>query len=158
MRAFLTDSNFPVTVLQPDADRYDSNPASSCVNLKNYEGVTFLLAEGAGGTGTVKIQVEECTAAAGTGNTAIPFTYQVQSTLGTIGAVTAASSGSTGYTTTAGASKMILVHVRAESLDVGYPFVRLKLTEVVNDPCDAGVIAVLWGPRYASDNLPDPLV
>ena len=44
----LTQHLFPVTVLEPDADRWNSDPASDVVNLSNYGGVTFLVAEGAG--------------------------------------------------------------------------------------------------------------
>lgn len=141
-----------VTALQPDADRYNGDPATDIFNMKLYEHICFILMEGAGGTGTVKIQVEECDDATPSNSTAIAFNYRVATTIDTWGAVTA--SASTGYTTTAGANKMVAVEVSASELTVGYPFVRLQLTEVADDPCDAGVIAILGGARYKSAVMP----
>jgi hypothetical protein len=143
-----TEKHHPVYALAPDADLYNGNPATDVFNLKNYNHITFLLVEGAGGTGTVKVQVEECTSAAGAGNTARAFSYRLMSTVDTWGALTA--SASTGYTTVAGANKMVAIEIDAAELSDGYNFVRLQLTEVVNDPCDAAVIAILSEPRYAT--------
>lgn len=140
--------NHAVIGLQPDADRYNADPASDVFNMEHYDHITFLLFEGAGGTGTVKLQVEECTAIDGTGATAIAFRYRVQSGE-TWGALTA--SAATGYTTTAGANKAVAVEVEAAELSDGSPFVRLQLTEVADDPCDAVLIAVLTKARYPQD-------
>lgn len=142
-----TELNHPVYALMPDADRYNSDPATDVFNMENYDHITFILMEGAGGTGTVKIEVEECTTAAGANNTAIAFRYRLMSTTDTWGALTA--SASTGYTTVAGANKMVAIEVDASELSDGYNFVRLQLTEVADDPCDAAVIAILSQPRYA---------
>ena len=142
-----TEEHMVAPAIYPDADVYAADPASDVFNMKLYDHITFILTEGAGGTGTVKIQVEECTAADGTGNTAIAFNYRLASTPDTWGAVTAAAS--TGYTTVAGANKQVAVEIDAEQLSDGYPYVRLQLTEVADDPCDAGVIAILSKPRYA---------
>lgn len=143
--------NHAVTALQPAADRYNGNPASDVFNMKDYDHIVFLLAEGAGGTGTVKIQVEACTDATGAGNTAIAFNYRVMGTIDTWGSRAAAAS--TGYTTVAGADKMVAVEIDAAELPADKPFVRLQLTEVVNDPCAAGVVAILSGARYPQ-NVP----
>lgn len=151
-----TERCFLVTVLAPAADRYNANPATNEVNLKNFQGVTFVVSEGAGGTGTATITVEECADAAGASPVAIAFNYQLQTVLGTILAPVAAAAA--GYLTIAGADKMIFVHVNADQLSAGKTFVRLKLTETVNDPVAAGVIAVLWGPRYGRALIVSPLV
>jgi hypothetical protein len=143
-----------VTVLQPVADAYASDPATDVVNLKYYRRATFLVVEAAGGTGTVKIEVEECTSKAGAGNNAIAFKYRLLSD-GDQGALTA--SAATGYTTTAGANKLIAVEVDAADLADGSPYCRLQLTEVADSPCLAGVICILSEPRYASDSLTNPL-
>lgn len=135
------------TVLQPDADRYDSDPASDVVCLAKYPGVTFLLMEGAGGTGTATLTVEECSADDGTGATAIAFQYAVASDCKTWGALTAATL--TGYTLVAGANKMVALYVPSRSLSDGYPYVRVQVTEVVNAAVDAGIVALLWGGRYS---------
>jgi|SRR5262245_8639515 len=135
--------------LVPATDRYNTNPATDVFNTKDYSHITFIVEEGAGGTGTVKIQVEACSAAAGTGNTAIAFNYRLvadTATADTWGALTAIAS--TGYTTVAGANKMVAVEIDAEELPAGKPFVRLQLTEVVDSPCAASVLAILSGARY----------
>lgn len=147
-----TEKNLPVMALAPDADRYNTDPATDVVSLAKYEHATFILFEGAGGTGTVKIEVEECTAADGSGNTAIPFRYRLCETGDTWGALTAAAA--TGYTTVAGANKMVAVEIDGDELSEGSPWVRLQLTEVANDPCDAAVAVIMSGPRYAEDVLP----
>lgn len=141
-----TEENMVVPALYPNADLYAADPATDVVNMKLYDHVTFILTEGEGGTGTVKIQVEECTSAAGAGNTAIAFNYRVATTPDTWGALTA--SAATGYTTTAGANKQVAVEIDAAELSDGSPYVRLQLTEVADDPCDAGVIAILSKPRF----------
>jgi len=141
-----TEEHMVVPVLYPDADVYAADPATDVVNMKLYDHVTFILTEGAGGTGTVKLVVEECTSAAGANNTAIAFNYRLASTPDTWGALTA--SAATGYTTVAGANKQVAIEIDSSELSVGYPYVRVQLTEVADDPCDAGMIAILSKPRY----------
>ena len=141
-----TERNHIAIGLVPDADLYAADPATDIINMEDYSHVTFLLTEGAGGTGTVKLTVEECDDTTPTNSTAIAFKYRVCSSGDTWGALTA--SAATGYTTTAGANKMVAVEVDAAELSDGYPFVRLQLTEVVDDPCDAGVVVILSGARY----------
>lgn len=145
-----------VTVLAPDADRYASSATSDVVNLALYDEVVFVLSEGAGGTGTAVITVEECTSAAGAGNTAIAFQYKEITTLGTMPA-SWTSATSSGFTTTAGANKDVLVRVRAAETSDGSPYVRFVATESANDPVDAGAIAILSGARYAQGDMPSPL-
>ena len=145
-----------VMALEPNADRYDGTPTSDVIAMKHYRHVTFILQEGAGGTGTVKIEVEECTSSAAAGNTAIAFNYRVASSGDTFGALTAATSA--GFTTTAGANKQVLIEIDAAELSDGSPFVRLQLTEVANDPCDAGIVAICSEPRYSAEIMPTAIV
>lgn len=148
-----TEQNEVSMALAPDADLYAADPATDVYNMKYYDHITFILNEGAGGTGTVKIEVEECTSKAGAGNTAIAFRYRLKSDKdGAFGAVTA--SAATGYTTVAGANKQVAIEIDADELSDDSPYVRLQLTEVVDSPCDAGVVAILSKPRYGSDSLP----
>lgn len=143
--------NHVAQALAPDADRYNGNPATDIFNTKDYDHVCFVVEEGAGGTGTVKIQVEACSDAAGTGATAIAFNYRVMTTTDTWGSRVA--SASTGYTTVAGADKLVAVEIDAAELSADKPFVRLQLTEIVDSPCDAGVLAILTKGRYPQ-NVP----
>lgn len=138
------------TVLQPVADAYAADPATTTVNMRHYGHVTFLLMEGAGGTGTATVEVEECTAANGDGATAIPFQYRVSTDAGvTFGALTAATAS--GFTTTAGANKVIAIELEDDELSEDSPFVRVQLTEVTDSPCAAGVLAVLSKPRNSRE-------
>jgi len=145
----LIGPNHVVIALQPDADRYNADPATDVFNMENYDHITFILMEGAGGTGTAVLTVEECTAADGTGATAIGFRYRLMSTIDTWGALTAVAS--TGYTTVAGANKLVAIEVDADELSDGSNFVRLQITESANDPVDAAVLAILGRPRYPQD-------
>jgi hypothetical protein len=151
-----TQENQVAIALAPDADRYNGNPATDVFNLALYGHICFILQEGAGGTGTVKLQVEQCTDISGGGATAVAFNYRVCSSGDTWGDITA--SASTGYTTAAGANKQVAIEVDARALSHGYQYVRLQLTEVTNDPCDAGIVAVLSRPRHAYGTLPSSIV
>ena len=148
----LSERNALLSVLAPNADLYAGDPATDIVTTKDFRHVTFALVEGAGGTGTVKIQVEECTDNTGAGNTAIAFNYRVGTLVGVYGAITA--SALAGYTTVAGANKIILVEIDAAELSDGSPWVRLQLTEVANDPCDAEVFCILSNQRYGQAIVP----
>lgn len=139
------------------ADAYNGNPATNCINMGKYGHVTFVLVEGAGGTGTVKITLEECTSAAGAGNTAIPLKYRLCTTNDTWGALTSVAVAATGYTTVAGANKMVAIEVDADDLDAGYTYVRLQLTETVDSACNACVLAICSAPRDAMAVMPSAI-
>lgn len=143
-----------VMALAPDADLYDGDPATDIINTKLYDHVTFVVQEGVGGTGTATITVEECDDVTPTNSTAIAFVYRITAAAGgdTFGALTAATSA--GYATIAGAAKMIVIEVPAAGLADGFPFVRLVLTELVDSPVDAGVIAICSKARYSGAIMP----
>lgn len=135
-----------VNGLPPAADRYNSNPAGDVVSLANFSHFMALLSEGAGGTGTAEITVEACDNFTPSNTVEIPFKYRVRTTGDTWGALTQATAD--GVTPAAGANKDVQIFVEAADLPEGYPNVRVKLTEVVNDPCVAGLMYILSGPRY----------
>lgn len=150
-----TENNAVKVVLQPVADAYAADPATATVKLSLFSHATFLLVEAAGGTGTVTVTLEECTAANGAGATAIPFRYRVSADAGvTFGALQAAAA--TGFTTTAGANKVVAVEVDDRDLSEDSPWVRLQLVEVADAPCLAGVVALLSKPRNARAILATP--
>src|SRR3990172_1098270 len=148
----LTEKNLLVMVLAPDADRYTADPATDIVNLKNYRHATFIVNEGAGGTGTAVITVEECSDNAGTGATAIAFKSRVGAYPDVLGAI--ASAAAAGYTTIAGANKFIVIEIDADELADDKPWVRLQITESVDSPVDASVICILSGARYEQATPP----
>ena len=133
-----TQEHAIVTVLAADADRYNTDPATDIVTTQDFRHVTWFLIESAGATGTVKIQVEECTDNAGAGATAIGFNYRVGTNLGVFGAIVA--SAAAGYTTVAGADKIIAIELDAAELSDGSDWARLQLTEVVDSPVDARIL------------------
>lgn len=142
-----------VMVLAPDADLYAADPATDIVNMGRYGHAQFVIMEGAGGTGTVKIEVEACSDNTGSDNEAIAFKVREGSAAdpevnGTLTDVAAA-----GHTTTAGAQKVVVVEVDSEDLPEGKPWLRLQLTEVADSPCDAGVWCNLSEPRYPQETM-----
>ncbi len=151
---FQTENNRIVQVLAPAADRYNGNPATDIINLANYRHVTFYLQEGAGGTGTAKLELMECPDNTGSGAAAIPFKYRVASAIGDFGDIQDAAAA--GYTTAAGADKLVAVEVDAAELSEGNSWAYLQLTEVANSPVAAGVLAVLSEPRFAQALPVDP--
>ncbi|MCL4822047.1 MAG: hypothetical protein KJ067_23205 [Vicinamibacteria bacterium] len=149
METILTQLQPVITVLAPDADRYNGNPETRKVNMALLDHVTFLLSEGAGGTGTAKLQVIAYDKDGNNGE-AIAFKYRVTAagSFEPFGAVQDASVAADGYTTVAGASKQIAIEVQGKGKPEDKPLVALRITEVVNDPVDAGVVAVCSRARY----------
>lgn len=156
MTAFLSEKAGIVTVLQPDADAFAGTKNTDIVNLSYFRRATFLVSEGAGGTGTTKITVEACSDKAGTGATAIPFRYRLLSD-GDYVAPVYVTVAATGYTTVAGANKLIAIEVEADELPDGKPYCRLTMVEAVDSPVDGCVHAILTDPSYNQQLMPNPL-
>lgn len=155
METIFSEHAAPFTVLAPVADRYNGNPSSEGVNMGLADHVTFVLSEAAGGTGTAKLEVTAESAAGGDAE-AIKFRYRTKahttSVPGTL------SDKVLEYTTVPGANKDVIVEVQGIGLPVSKGIVRLRITEVVNDPVLAGVIAIATRLRYAGAELPELLV
>ncbi len=153
----LMPKTLPVPVLYPDADRYNGDPSTDVVSLKLFGHVTFLVVEGAGGTGTAAITAHACSDVAGSNPEAIPFNYRIATSPPTFGARTTATAA--GVTPAAGANKVTAIELDAAALPDTKPCVFLTLTEGVDSPVDAYVEAILSEPRYASDSFDvSPLV
>jgi len=128
--------------LPPDADRYNTDPSTDRVRHPGTGNLFFLVVEGTGGTGTAAITVNTYAAAAGGAGTAIAFEYKTVTSgadFDTAGGYTTATTS--GVTPAAGATKTTLVKVRYDQVTEGEPFVELTLTEGVDSPVDAAVIA-----------------
>ena len=128
--------------LAPDADRYNTSPATDRIRHPGTGNLYFLVVEGAGGTGTTTLTVNCYAAATGGSGTAIGFNYKTV----TAGADFDTASGytavaATGVNPAAGATKSTLIQIRYDEVTEGKPFVELTLTETDNDPVDAAVIA-----------------
>lgn len=136
--------------LDPVADAFDNatTPATDIVSMKDHDAIAFVGYIGVGATGTQTLTVEACSDTSASATTAIAFWYRQILTADTQGTLTRATSS--GFTTTAGSSKIWVIEVRAEDVfATGYNFVRVKQSaEPVNSPCLGGIMVLLGNPRY----------
>ena len=155
----LTEIDSVINVLSPAADRYNTNPAGDYINAKYFNKISFLLSQTTGGTntGTATVTVLAATDATGDGAEAIEFKYRKKTTGASAawGAVVDATTA--GFTTTANEDTIYEIEVEAAKLPQDKPFLTLKLTEVVNDPVTASVIAIGREARYQGQSTPNPL-
>ncbi len=145
----------------PVADVFDNaiSPVSDVVSMRGYGNVLFVIHIGVGATGTQTLTVEACDNVTPSNTTAIVFWYREITTGDTEGAITKAAA--TGFTTTAGSSKIVLIEARAEDVAaasvnsaVGNEFVRLaQSAEPANSPVLGGIVIELGGTpsRYTED-------
>lgn len=127
--------------LDPVADAFSGTVYSDVVNVKNLGKVLFVLVVGVGTTGTSTITVQACDDVTPSNRTAIPFRYREILTGDTEGTITAATA--TGFTTTAGSSKLIAVEIDESDLAAtGYGYVQLKAVESANDPVLGGILVI----------------
>ena len=133
--------------LDPVADAFDGTVYSDVVDVQG-EGAFFLLYKGVGATGTSTLTVEACDDTSASNSSAVAFNYRTCTTGDTWGDSTAATTA--GFTTSAGSSELYLVEVNADNLaSSGYGYARLKAVEVANDPVLGGILAGIYGLRYA---------
>lgn len=134
----------------PVADSFSTtNGTSDVVSMKNHNRVRFIYFWGVGTTGTVKFQVEACDNVTPSNTSAINFTYRVTAAAGTPGTITKTTSASDGFTTTAGSNQIVEIEVTAaDLLASGYSHVRVKATEVVDDPILGGSIIEMLEPLF----------
>ncbi len=133
--------------LDPVADAFDGTVYSDIVEVQG-AGAFFILYKGVGATGTSTLTVEACDDISASNTSAVVFNYRTCTTGDTWGDATAATTA--GFATTAGSSEMYLVEVDAAALaSSGYGYARLKAVEVANDPVLGGILAGIYGLRYA---------
>lgn len=137
------------------ADITTTTTYSDVVNAGKTHWVQFHLVCGAITGDTAVVTVEECTAADGTGNTAIAFSYRLSSAVGTdsLGAVTAATTSGVTLAATDD-NKVLIVDVDPSTLSDDSPYVRLAVDPggsmsafvvgctILAEPRNAGTTAV----------------
>lgn len=134
-----------------NGDMFDGDPTSDVINLKDHDGVLFVINCGTGATGTAKITAESCDDVTPTTATDIAFYYRANTVADTWGAWTLATAG-TGFTTAAQADKCYQVLIQGDLLGGGTDHrVRLQMTEVANAAVHGGVVAYMVGPKYAQE-------
>lgn len=139
----------------PVADAFTTTGGTSdIISLKNHNRIRFLYFWGVGTTGTIKFTVEACDDVSASNTSAILFTYRVTAAAGTPGTVTKTTVAADGFTSTAGSNQMVEIEVTAADLNAsGYGFVRVKCTEVVDDPILGGCIIEMLEPRHAGSGF-----
>lgn len=156
---FLSDHHI-IPAFVPVADAFAGGLTTEAVSLAKYRRATLVVITGAiEDTGISNIvTVEACTAADGTGNTAMAFKYRAQqysTTVDTWSALTAATT--TGYDfadNNTVANTVWFLEVTAEEVGAavdGAEFVRAVIAETANKTITAGGIWILSEPRYAQD-------
>lgn len=134
--------------IDPVADAFAGTVYSDVYNMEAYGRIAFVIYAGVGTTGTSTLTVEACDDTTPTTTAAIPFWYRQITSGDTETAPTRATT--TGFTTTAGSSKIIVVEADAKDLSSNYGYIRLKAVESVDAAVLGGVLAIQSEPRYAS--------
>jgi len=136
-------------IVTANEDIFNGNPSTDILSMANYEEVCFIIAKGAGATGTAVITVESCDDTSGTTTTAVAYTYRATTSGNTVGSLTAATAS--GFTTTAGANQIYEIFIKADELNGSDKYVRMVATESANDPCDGAIISIGLSPKYLAD-------
>lgn len=118
MLSLLETAKF-VKGLAPAADRWNTNPATDVVSMRNHNRVLFVAHQQGGTTGTVTFTVQACDDAAASNPVAIPFAYRVGADGAgaggdALGARTEAAAA--GFASTANSDRLYLIEVEANEL------------------------------------------
>lgn len=147
MKGFVSAENGHWVHLLPAIDE-TGGKTTPCLNMKNYQHASIFIGIGVSAAAPGAITVEQCTAANGTGNVAIPFyIYKGETTnVDTLGVRTFVSAA--GYTPPATDNIFYVIELDASELSDGFPYVRVVDANGVNSVI-ASVSALLSGARYA---------
>jgi hypothetical protein len=138
----------------PVADAFATSLTTDYISTANYGRITFIIHTGNATSGTANgtVTVLASAVAAGSSTTALAFKYRVcaaSTTVDTWGAWTDAAAA--GFSMTAGDNYIYEVTVQSDEVQAqaaGKYFVACKVTEVTNDPIDAGILVRLDNARY----------
>lgn len=152
-----------ISGLSPRADIYNGGQASKVIDMSKYRRVVFGLLQVTAGTdtGTATVTLQACDNGTPSNTTAIPFDYWKNESAGTVDTLAAkVRATAAGFTTTANKTALYLIEVKAEELPAGTYGVRLKTTEVVNDPVTGAIFVVAAEPRFEgiAENAPTALL
>lgn len=131
-------------------------------SLKDFQGIVFVICQGAWAGGTPAVTLKQATAVAGTGAKALSFTekYSKVALTGTVNVLAAVTSDT--FNLTATANRIEMIEVSAADLDRagGYDCVGIDVASPGANADLICVIAILYGNRYQGDPavLSDPKV
>jgi len=142
------------TLGTPVADANAGGSVTDAVNLEKYHTAMFVLQFGArtGTTAAPVITAQSCSAADGTGATAMAFEYKLVNATDTNTDWTAVAAS--GLTPATADNYAIVVRIINENLTDGHEFARLSLTEPANDPQVMGCLVIMKDCRYDAGVMP----
>lgn len=144
----------------PVADAFAGGLTTEAVGLANYQQATLVISTGAVEDANISnlVTLEACTAADGTGNTAMAFRWRAMrysTTVDTWSALTAAtSSGYNFASNNAVANTVWYATVSADEVGAavdGGDFIRAVVAETANKTITASGLWILSGARYPQD-------
>lgn len=147
-----------VSGLAPSSDVYAGGVATDIISLKDYQEALFIVHQKTGGTntGVATITIEACDDVSASATSAIAFDYFKNEAVASSDDFGSRQTVDTaGFATTANKTAIYAIPVKASDLPDGYPFVRLKAAESVNDPVLGDVLIILSkGPKANPDIAP----
>jgi len=149
---FILDQIHFVPGLVPTADYAAGGVSSDIVECRSAVGVVILIERGdsTGGTATGVVTVQACDDVTPTTTANVAFHYRSMTTTDTWGAWTAAAA--TGFTMPTGDNQMHELWVSGADLAAnGYGYVRVSITEPVNDPVVGSILIGVVQTRYQVD-------
>lgn len=122
-------------------------------SLKDYQGIVFVIAQGAWAGGTPAVTLKQATAVAGTGAKALSFTEKYSKVALTGGVNVLAAVASDTFNLTATANRIEMIEVSAADLDRanGYDCVGLDVASPGANADLIAIVAILYGARYQGD-------
>ena len=128
--------------------------------LKNYNHITFIIAQGAWAGGTPAVTLKQATDVAATGEKALGFTKRWSKVALTGTTWTESTVSSDTFNLTATANTITVIEVDAATLDVdgGFDCVRVGIASPGANADLIAVFAVLGGPRFIQAQMPDAKV
>jgi len=155
----VTEEEHVVIGIAPVADFAAGTATSDVVHMQQHGKAVFTIIKGVGTTGTSTITVEACSNAAASAVSAIPFTYRSYAGATDVPSTDPINATSAGFTTTAGSNQIYVIEADADALLAsGYEWMRLKMTEVANDPVLGGVLISLRNPRFLGVLAPSTVI
>lgn len=138
-----------IPIIHP-IDTTTNAPTCDIFSLEEYNHCCIILQTGTNSKGFA-VTVEECTAADGTGGTAIAFNYREMATTDTWGALTAVASDSSLTVADGDDNHVFAIEIDADELTDGSEYVELVCAAPESGNNYVSAIAILSEPRYMKD-------
>jgi len=152
MRGFNIVEHGHIVNILPPID-ISGGKTSDTFSMAKYARAQIIIQIGVSAAAFTSIVVNECTAAAGTGATAIAFDYYAEETAAGDTLAARAAATTSGITPNAADNIMYVIDLEASQLSDTYHWVQVVLANGTNSVI-ASAVAILSGARYAEDASP----